>query len=133
MNKIEKGRIVYTVIFFAVLLLEILIALFLKGNFIRAYGGDILVTFLICSGVRIFLPRGVRLLPLWVLLFATIVEVAQYFDIVSLLGLGNIKFFRILIGTTFSFADLLCYAVGCLAFLVLDVLMNKKISTKADF
>lgn len=129
----KKNRIVYALIFFSIMLIEILIALFLKDGFIRAYGGDILVTVLICAGVRIIFPRGVRLLPLWVFLFAAAVEVAQYFDIVSILGLSHIKFFRLLIGSTFSVADLFCYLAGCVIFLLLDVLLNKKISQKADF
>jgi hypothetical protein len=52
----------------------------------------------------------------WVFLFAAAVEIGQYFDFVTLLGLGNIAFFRILLGSTFSMADLLCYAVGCVLF-----------------
>ncbi len=128
----KNKRIIYCLIFFVILLLEILIALFLKDGFIRAYGGDILVTALICAGVRIIFPRGVRLLPLWVFLFATAVEIAQHFDIVSLLGLSHIRFFRILIGTTFSVADLFCYLAGCVIFLAFDIFIIKKISPKAD-
>ena len=117
----------YALIFAGIFFIELLIALFVRDNFIRPYGGDILVTVLICCFLRIFfsddvrLERrtasdGVRLLPLWVFLFAAAVEVGQYFDFVSLMGLGNITFFRILLGSTFSWADLVCYAVGCALF-----------------
>jgi hypothetical protein len=51
-----------------------------------------------------------------VFLFAAAVEVGQYFDFVSLMGLGDIAFFRILLGSTFSWADLVCYAAGCALF-----------------
>lgn len=111
-----KKRFGYAIAFLVLLITEILIALFVRDDFIRPYGGDILVTVLICAAVRILFPTGVRLLPLWVFLFAAAVEIGQHFDFVTLLGLGNIAFFRILLGSTFSMADLLCYAAGCVLF-----------------
>ena len=89
-----KKRIPYAIAFFALLLLEIIIALFVRDAFIRPYGGDILVTILICCFVRVFFPTGVRPLPLYVFLFAAAVEIGQYFDFVTLLGLGDSRFFR---------------------------------------
>ena len=118
-----KKRIGYLIAFIVLLIKEILIALFVRDDFIRPYGGDILVTVLICAAVRIVFPTGVRLLPLWVFLFAAGVEIGQYFDFVTRLGLGNIAFFRILLGSTFSVADLLCYAAGCVLFLLGEKLL----------
>lgn len=114
--KTNRKRIIYAVFFTSIFIAEVLIALFLNDNFIRPYVGDVLVTVLICCFIRIFIPDKLKSLPIWVFLFATAVEIGQYFDFVSLLGLGDIKFFRILLGTTFSFADLICYAVGCAVF-----------------
>ena len=94
----------------------VLIALFVRDDFIRPYGGDVLVTAFLCAAVRTVLPRRPRLLPLWVFLFAAAVEIGQFFGLVDRLGLGGIPFFRIALGTTFSLADLLCYAVGCALF-----------------
>ena len=51
-------------------------------------------------------------MPLYVFLFAAAVEVLQYYDYVTVLGLGDSKFFRILLGTSFSYVDIICYAVG---------------------
>ena len=79
-----------------------------------------MVTALICCFVRIFFPSRIRLLPVWVFLFAAAVEIAQYFDFVSLLGLGEIAFFRILMGTAFSFIDIVCYAAGCILFFIFE-------------
>ena len=109
-------RAVYAVSFAVILIIEILIALFVRDSFIRPYGGDILVTILLCCFVRMIFMEKIPLLPLWVFLFAVTVEVLQYFDTVSLLGLGEIEFFVILIGNSFSWIDILCYAVGCLLF-----------------
>lgn len=98
------------------LLTEIIIALFVHDNFVRPYIGDILVTVFLCCFCRIVIPKGVPLLPLYVFIFAALVETAQYFDVVKLLSLENNAFISTIIGRTFSFIDLLCYAVGCLLF-----------------
>ena len=55
-----KLRIIYAITFFAVLLIEICIALFIRDDFIRPYIGDVLVTVLICALLRIFIPEGVK-------------------------------------------------------------------------
>ena len=113
---LKKPRLFYALLFFALLVTEVLIALFVHDSFIRPFFVDVLVTVLICCLVRIFFPEKIKLLPLWVFLFAAAVEVGQYFDYVTLLGLGDIEFFRILLGTSFSAADILCYGIGCLLF-----------------
>lgn len=115
---------IYALAFLAILVIEVLIALFVRDKFIRPYGGDILVTVLICCFGRIFFPEKVRLLPLWVFIFAVAVEIGQYFDFVSLMGLGNISFFRILLGSTFSLADIICYGAGCLIFAICEKLVK---------
>jgi len=115
-----RARIKYIIAFLAIFTVEVLIALFVRDRFIRPYGGDILVTVLICCFLRIFFHGGksvgVKLIPLWVFLFSVAVEFGQYFDYVNLLGLGKITFFRILLGTSFSWIDILCYGIGCAAF-----------------
>jgi predicted membrane channel-forming protein YqfA (hemolysin III family) len=118
-------RAVYAVSFAVILIIEILIAFFVRDSFIRPYGGDILVTILICCFMRMIFMEKIPLLPLWVFLFAVTVEVLQYFDIVSILGLDDIKFFVILIGNSFSFVDIICYAVGCVLFYLREKLNIK--------
>jgi hypothetical protein len=122
----SRQRLAYLSTFLVIFALEICIALFVRDSFIRPYGGDVLVTVLICCFVRIFIPKGMKLLPLWVFLFAAAVEVGQYFDFVTLLGLGDIRFFRIVLGTTFSWADLVCYGAGCTLFALWEVLVLHK-------
>ena len=124
-NKINS-RISYGVSFAIILITEILIALFVHDAFIRPFGGDILVTILICCFVRMLFLKAIPFVPLWVFLFAVAVEIGQYFDFVTLLGLGNSTFFRTLLGTSFSFWDLVCYACGCLVFFICEILLAKK-------
>ena len=58
--------------------------------------------------------------PVRVLVFATAVEVAQYFDVVKLVGLEHNAFISTIVGRSFSWKDILCYAAGCLAFWVVE-------------
>ena len=116
----KKLRLTYTFAFLMLLLTEILIALFVRDDFIRPYVGDVLVTVLICCFLRIIFSRGVRALPIYVFIFAAAVEILQYFDIVKILGLESNRFLSIIIGRTFSFADIVCYAVGCVLFFCAD-------------
>ena len=121
----KTKRLVYTVLFLALLTTEVCIALFIHDDFVRPYIGDVLVTVLICAFVRIFVPEEIKLLPLYVFLFAAAVEASQYFDMVKLLGLENSRFFSVLLGTTFSVYDLLCYAVGCALFAGVGYLIRR--------
>ena len=109
MNK----RLKYVIITIILLTIEVLIALFVHDNFIRPYVGDILVVILLYTFVRSFVPEKIRLLPLYIFLFAAGVEVLQYFRIVDLLGLENNRFFSVLIGSVFDVKDIVCYGVGC--------------------
>lgn len=112
----KKARLPYTIAFCALLSLEVCIGLFVHDHFIRPYVGDVLITILLCCLCRIFFPKGISILPILVLIFAALVEVAQYFDIVGLLGLQNNTIISTMIGRTFSWIDLLCYGIGCLTF-----------------
>lgn len=121
----KRIRITNAILFLLLLFTEIIIALYVRDSFIRPYFGDVLVTVLICSFVRIFIPKGIRALPAYVLIFATAVEVGQYFNIVKILGLENSRFFSILLGTSFSVIDIICYAAGCLCFFIFDFLYSR--------
>lgn len=110
------ARVWYGLTFVLLFLTELIIALFVRDRFVRPYMGDVLVTVLICSLLRIVFPRGVKLLPIYVFAFSFFVELLQLIDIVALLGLQDIKFLSVIIGRVFSPADIICYAVGCAAF-----------------
>ena len=114
MMKIQ--RLTYTILFLILLLTEILIGLYVHDNFIRPYIGDVLVTILICCLFRAIIPKGIRLLPAYVLIFAAFVEFTQYIRIVEILGLENNRLLSTIIGTSFSHIDLVCYCFGCLLF-----------------
>ena len=119
-------RILYLLIFCGLLAVEVGIALLINDSFVRPYVGDMLVTLLLCCLCRVIVPCKVRLLPLYVFIFAACVEIGQYFDLVALLGLNDNRIISIALGRTFSWMDLVCYAVGCLAAFLLDQIIIKK-------
>ena len=110
-----KKRVVYAAGACILLAAEILIALFVRDSFVRPYGGDILVTVLLCCLLRAFFLFWIPYLPLGVFLFAAAVEFAQALGIASLIP-HSWTAVRIIVGSSFSVGDLVCYAVGCVLF-----------------
>ncbi len=122
----RKKRMIYlfaTIVLFGI---ELLIALFVHDDFVRPYVGDVLVVVLLYTFVRIFLPEGVRLLPLYIFLFAAGVELLQYFRIAELLGLSDNRVLSVVIGSVFDVKDILCYGVGCVLLWVYEKMFDKK-------
>ena len=95
-----------------ILAAEIYIAICVKGGFVRHYAGDVLAVVLLYALARAAFSVPPFNLPLKIFAFAVALELAQYFGAVQILGVEN-KILKIMIGGTFDFADLLCYAVGC--------------------
>lgn len=103
----------YAAMSFFLLAAEICIALFVHDNFIRPYVGDVLVTVLLCCLCRAIFPHFSPALS--VFLFAVAVEWTQWLGLVEMLGLQG-TIFAIILGTSFSWIDILCYGAGCLLF-----------------
>ena len=120
-----KRRRVFVILSTVILATELVIALFVRDSFVRPYVGDVLVTVLLCSLCRIVVPNKMKALPVFVFIFATLVELMQYFDIVKLLGLEGNRLISTLVGRTFSFADIVCYAIGCLLFYGIERIIQK--------
>ena len=94
------------------LAVEIYIAICVKGGFVRHYAGDVLAVILLYALARAIFSVPPSNLPLKIFAFAAALELAQYLGAVQILGVEN-KILKVMIGGTFDFADLLCYAVGC--------------------
>lgn len=105
-------RIAYLLLTLALFGVELYIALYVHDGFIRPFLGDTLVVLLIYLFCQIFLLKPARPVALGVLLFAFIVEFFQAVDIVAVLGWQNIEWLSIVIGRSFSWADLVAYTVG---------------------
>lgn len=121
-----KKRKMYIIATILLLTVEVLIALYINDAFVRPYVGDVLVVVVIYTFVRCLIPEKIRLLPLYIFLFAAGVEMLQYFQIVKWLGLENNRFFATLIGTVFDLKDVICYAVGCIVLGIYEFIVWKK-------
>lgn len=98
---------------FAVLVIaEIIIGIFFHDGFVRPYLGDVIVVIAVYAFVRIIIPEKYAFLPLAVFVFSAAVEILQGIRIADLLGIQN-PLLRTIIGTSFDWKDMLCYAVGC--------------------
>ncbi|PKO14384.1 MAG: DUF2809 domain-containing protein [Chloroflexi bacterium HGW-Chloroflexi-10] len=100
-------------LFVLICLVEVFIALFINDRFIRPFVGDILVIVLLYVFIRIFYIKGHPVnIALCIFFFACLVELGQYFGLVSLLKLPETSVAAIMLGTTFDWLDILAYATG---------------------
>lgn len=124
-SAILKKRLLFLAVFIFLFIVEVLIALYVHDNFVRPYVGDMIVTVLVWSFARIVFPQKFRLMSLYVMIFATLIEVGQYFNYVDVLGITN-PVLVTMMGTSFAWADIACYAVGCVVAAVSDYFLFRK-------
>ncbi|MBK9017843.1 MAG: DUF2809 domain-containing protein [Saprospiraceae bacterium] len=109
MLKFQYHYLLFAAIIFVI---EVLIALYVQDGIIRPYIGDFLVVILIYCFFKSFLNLSVWAVAVGVLLFSYTIEVLQYFKIVELLHLQGSKLASTIIGTSFSWTDMLAYTLG---------------------
>lgn len=113
-----KINIKYILCFIILLVMEAIIEFFVNGTIIRSYIGDILVVILMYNLIRGFIQKLIKFLPVYLFLFASTVEVAQYYHIVNLLHLQNNKVISTVIGTSFDIKDIFCYLIGSMFLII---------------
>jgi len=103
----------YFLAFSGVLALEVCIALFFDDRFIRPFAGDALIVVLMFTFIRTFYAGGKNFtLAAGLFLFACLVELGQYFDLLARLNLHDVAIARLLLGAVFDCKDILAYALG---------------------
>jgi len=103
------------------LIIEISIAAFVQDKFIRPYLGDFLVVILLyCFLMAVATKISVLKALLLVLIFSFTIEFLQLVDIVKVLQYQPPKFVMIVLGSSFSFWDLLAYTLGILFIAVIE-------------
>lgn len=104
----------YLLVAIAFFLIEVLIATKLKDFFfIRAYLGDVIVVMLLYYFVLAFIDLNRTKLIIGIFIFSCAVEFAQYFHFAEILGFRDNKLMMTVLGNSFSWIDILCYAAGC--------------------
>lgn len=122
----SKKRIIYSILFVTLVIVEVLIALFVDDKIIRPYVGDILVVIVLYMLVRIIIPEKCKLLPLYIFIFSVMVELLQYMKIVEILGLQNNRFMSVLMGSVFDIKDIVCYGIGCVILGGYEIILTRR-------
>ncbi|MGF7405193.1 DUF2809 domain-containing protein [Campylobacter concisus] len=98
----------------AILAFEIFIAIYAKDGFIRYYLGDVLAAAMLYAFGRAAFRLPPKILALAVFTLSLVIEIAQYFKVLEILGVQN-SILRIIFGGTFDWTDIICYAIGCVS------------------
>ena len=126
-----RMRLAFLAAAILILAAEIYIAICIKGGFVRHYAGDVLAVILLYALARAIFSVPPLNLPLKIFAFAAALELAQYFGVVQILGIEN-KILKVMIGGTFDFTDLLCYAAGCVLTGVYEKFESKNQQRRSD-
>ena len=102
--------------------IEIFIGCCMHDALIRPYGGDLLVVILLYCLIRTFWNLPPWPLAAGVLAFSYLEETLQYFHLADRLGFTKPSLARTLIGTSFTWVDMLSYTLGIATVLMLEEL-----------
>ena len=123
----RKQRSLYLLTALLLFILEVLIERYVHDGFVRPYLGDFLVVILLHALLMSVSYLKVLTAAVGTLVFAYAIEAAQFVQLISLLGLDQYKWARVVLGTSFSWWDMLMYTLGILCVLVVEhVLALKK-------
>ncbi|WP_041494927.1 ribosomal maturation YjgA family protein [Nonlabens marinus] len=116
-RKSQATYVLGTLVFF---LIEVFIAVYVFDDIVRPYLGDLLVVILLyCFTMAITHLRIITALTI-VLCFSFVVEFLQGIQLIEMLGWQNSRLARTIIGTSFSYWDLLMYTAGALLILSIE-------------
>ncbi len=127
MHSSMHSRTKHLVIVLVVFIAEILVATtFSHIRFIRSFISDFLVVIFLYHFVKAFRAVSPLTLSIAVFIFSCIIEILQYFHLADALGLPRGSLLSILLGTNFSWIDILMYFLGCLTSYYLDSFLLSK-------
>jgi hypothetical protein len=127
MFQLNKNYILVTVI---IVLVEIFIAVFVNDTFFRPYFGDFLASILVFTFLKSFLRINISQAALFGLLFSYFIEFLQLIDFLHISGLENFRLIRIVLGSSFSWFDMLAYTLGIVFVLFLEYYFQSKSYSK---
>ncbi len=115
----------YFLLAVALFMIEAAIAAYMDDAFVRPYFGDLLVVILIYCAIKTFVDSAPVKTAIAVFIFACLIEVSQYYHLVQLLGWGRSSTATTVMGTFFSFVDMLMYALGTLVIIGAETCFKK--------
>lgn len=102
----------YALAALALFLIEVAIALWVRDQWIRPIGGDVLAVILVYCGLRAITPLRIWPAALAAVAIGFVVEASQAFGLVDRLGLGDNVIARTVLGHAFAWEDMAAYVVG---------------------
>ena len=127
----KKERIKYILIFIVTFIIEVIIAKYVHDKIIRPYIGDVLVVICLYTFAKSIFLDKIKWLSLYVLIFAVIVEILQYFNYAQIL-FGDNKIAKTLLGSSFDVKDILCYVAGYLIIILIEKILHKRKEVKQN-
>ena len=115
----------YALAALALFLIEVTIALFVRDRFVRPYLGDVLAVILVYTALRAAFNVGTVAAAAIAFLIAAMIELGQLLRLLDLLGLGNNRIARTVLGYGFEWRDFLAYAAGALIALAVERLRRR--------
>ena len=129
----RKMAMCYGVAALLLFFIEFVIGMWLNDwHFVRAYLGDVLVIPLIYCIIRIFTNKLPRTMPLIVFGIGVVTEITQYFKLYAILGFEKHSLPAILLGTGFSWWDMVCYAAGTVLIYLAEWLLFRKMGKQYE-
>jgi hypothetical protein len=120
-------RPAYAAVAAALLVVEILIALFVRDRFVRPYLGDTLAVILVYAALRAVTPLGVLAAATISFGIAVAIELGQYFRVLDALGLAHNQIARTVLGTGFEPRDFVAYGAGALIAVAAERLLRRRV------
>ncbi len=108
------------IIFTALFLIEVVIAIFVHDAIIRPFFGDFLAVICLYFLLKTFLKLQNLTLAFISIMLAYTIELLQYFDFLALSGLQKYKIISIVLGSSFDWGDILAYTLGILVLVFLE-------------
>lgn len=121
-----KFNPIYFTLFLLLFGIEVAIAFFLESGFIRHTFGDYLVVIMLFYGVKSIFKVATIPLTLGVLVFAFSIECLQLTPLLSTLNLEDSTLAKLILGSNFSYQDLIAYTLGIVTVLIIDYKFLKK-------
>ncbi|MEP2936995.1 MAG: DUF2809 domain-containing protein [Gilvibacter sp.] len=100
--------------------IETSIALFINGGIIRHFIGDVLAIILVYSLLRLISNLRILKAALVALFIGLFIEAIQALEILTTLGLDNIKWLNVVFGSTADWCDVLAYGIGYVSILIFE-------------
>lgn len=122
-----KGN--YFIIFTILLLIEVIIAVFIKQRFIRGWLGDFLVVIMIYCFLRSLFKIKIPKAAIITLILAYFTEWLQHLNFVKYIHLAGNEFSLVVLGHAFSWLDIIAYTAGILFVVGIEYLLRRNLKS----